>query len=93
VIPNSDLVIITGSTLVNKSLERHLKLSQVSDAYTIIMGPATPLTDVLFDYGADVLAGIEITDPKSILRKITQSGGMINSRVCKGEIGFRVLES
>jgi uncharacterized protein (DUF4213/DUF364 family) len=92
VIPDSDLVIITGSTLINKSLERFLKLSQASNAYTILMGPSTPLSDVLFDYGADMLAGMEITNPESILRKITQSGGMINSKVCKGEIEFRVME-
>ena len=50
------------------------------------------MSDVLFDYGADMLAGVEILDPEAILRKISQSGGMINTRVCRGEMGFRVLE-
>lgn len=92
VFPGSDIIVITGSTLINKGLERYLNLAKKEDAYTIIMGPSTPLCDVLFDYGAQMIAGVEILDPEAILRKISQSGGMINTRVCKGEIGFRVIE-
>lgn len=92
VFPGSDMLVITGSTLINKGLERYLNLAKKEDAYTVIMGPSTPMSDVLFDYGADMLAGVEILDPEAILRKISQSGGMINTRVCRGEIGFRVLE-
>lgn len=92
VFPDSDIIVITGSTLINKGLERYLNLAKQEDAYTIIMGPSTTMSDILFDYGADMLAGVELLDPKAILRKISQSGGMINTRVCKGEIGFRVLE-
>lgn len=92
VIPGSDIIVITGSTIINKAMERYLKLAIHEDAYTIILGPSTPMSDVLFDYGANMLAGVEIVDPEAILRKISQSGGMINTRVCKGEIQFRVLE-
>ncbi len=92
VFPGSDIIVITGSTLINKGLERYLNLAQKEDVYTIIMGPSTTMSDVLFDYGANMLAGVELLDPEAILRKISQSGGMINTRVCKGEIGFRVLE-
>ena len=92
VFPGSDIIVITGSTLINKGLERYLNLAKQEDAYTIIMGPSTTMCDVLFDYGADMLAGVELLDPEAILQKISQSGGMINTRVCKGEIGFRVLE-
>lgn len=93
VFPGSDIIIITGSTLINKGMERYLDLAKKEDAYTIIMGPSTTMSDVLFDYGADMLAGVEILNPEAILQKISQSGGMINTRVCRGEIGFRVLES
>ncbi|MDI9437807.1 MAG: DUF364 domain-containing protein [Euryarchaeota archaeon] len=92
VFPGSDIIVITGSALINKGLEHYLNLAKQEDAYTIIMGPSTPLSDVLFDYGANMLAGVEILDPEAILKKISQSGGMLNTRVCQGEIGFRVLE-
>lgn len=92
VIPGSDLVIITGSTLINKSMERFLRLAREAAAYTIILGPSTPMCEALFDHGASMLAGIEITRPERVLNKISQSGGMINSKVCKGEMVFRVME-
>ncbi|MCE5213171.1 MAG: hypothetical protein LLF83_00415 [Methanobacterium sp.] len=92
VFPGSDIIVITGSTLINKALERYLNLAKLENAYTIILGPSTPMSDVLFDYGANMLAGMEIVNPEAILQKISQSGGMINSKVCKGEIEFRVLE-
>lgn len=92
VFPGSDIIVITGSTIINKALGRYLELARHEDAYIIILGPSTPMSNILFDYGADMLAGVEIVDPEAILRKISQSGGMINTKVCKGEIEFRVLE-
>ena len=92
VIPDSDIVIVTGSTLINKTMERVLELCRMADAYTIVMGPSTTMSDVLFDYGADMLAGVEIARPDTLLNTISQSGGMINSRVCGDELVFRVME-
>jgi uncharacterized protein (DUF4213/DUF364 family) len=91
-IPDSDIVIVTGSTLINKTMERILELCKQADAYTIIMGPSTTMCDVLFDYGADMLAGVEIVKPEAVLNIISQSGGMISSKICRDEIVFRVLE-
>lgn len=92
VIPGSDIMIITGSTLINKSMERFLKLAKQAGAYTIILGPSTPMTEVLFEYGANMLAGVEILNPGRLLDKISQSGGMINTKVCKGDLILRVME-
>ena len=92
VIPDSDIVIVTGSTLINKTMERVLELCRMADAYTIVMGPSTTMCDVLFDYGADMLAGVEIAGVESLFNTISQSGGMINSKVCGRELVFRVME-
>jgi uncharacterized protein (DUF4213/DUF364 family) len=92
VIPESDIIVITGSTLINKSMKRFLELASQGKAYTIILGPSTPMCEVLFDYGADMLAGVEITDPQKILLTISQSGGMITPTLFKQQILFRVME-
>ncbi|MDD4923460.1 MAG: DUF364 domain-containing protein [Dehalococcoidales bacterium] len=92
VIPDCDLLVITGSTLINKSMERLLALAQKSKAYTVVMGPSTVMSELLFDYGADMIAGAEVIIPDAIIRKINQSGGMINSKVCHGEIIFKVMQ-
>jgi hypothetical protein len=92
VIPDCDLLVITGSTLINKSMERLLALAKKSRAYTVVLGPSTVMSEVLFDYGADMIAGAEVVIPDAIIRKISQSGGMINSKVCPGEINFKVMQ-
>jgi uncharacterized protein (DUF4213/DUF364 family) len=92
VIPNSDIVAITGSALINKSMEHLLELCRAGDAYTVILGPSTPMCDILFDYGVDMLAGVEVINSDSLLKKISQSGGMLNPKMFKDEIVFRVME-
>lgn len=53
-LPEMDVVFITGSTLVNKSLPRLLTLS--ANAETILVGPSTPMSPLLFKYGVNQLA-------------------------------------
>ncbi|MDI6916515.1 MAG: DUF364 domain-containing protein [Thermoplasmatales archaeon] len=72
IIPKCDLVIISGSTFVNKTIERLLELSQ---GYTMIIGPTTILSPVLFDYNVDALAGVLVTEPEKVLRIVSQGGG------------------
>jgi len=70
VIPESDLVIITGTTLINKTLERLLELSRTGIA--IVLGPSTPMSDVLFDFGASVIAGVRVVDQEQLFRSVAQ---------------------
>jgi hypothetical protein len=89
-IPNSDILAITGSTLVNKSLEHLLELGR--DAFTIVLGPSTPMSEVLFDYGADTLAGVNVLKPGQLMNRISRGGGMLSPKNCNGEIEFVVME-
>jgi len=70
-LPKCDLVIISGSTFVNKTLER---LLEISEGYTLVIGPTTPLTPILFDHGADLLAGVLCKNEKA-LKIVSQGGG------------------
>ncbi|MGQ9788866.1 MAG: Rossmann-like domain-containing protein [Candidatus Hadarchaeaceae archaeon] len=87
-IPKADVVAITGSAIINKSLERLLELSR--DKFTVIMGPSTPMSEVLFDYGADVLAGVRVKNPAGVIKKISQGGGMVSQ--LKRDVEFLVME-
>ena len=59
-LPDSDVVIITGSAFVNKTMPRLIELSRHADV--IITGPSTPMADILFDYGVRRLTGLSVTD-------------------------------
>ena len=75
-IPKGDIVAITGSTFANKSIKRILELSK--GKYTIVFGPSTPLSPILFDYGFDMVGGISVKDEEKVFKIISQGGSLKN---------------
>ena len=71
ILPKCDLVIITGSSLINKSLPHLLELC--SKAYTILTGPSVPLCPALLDMGIDRLAGLVVTEREAMARHVRDS--------------------
>jgi Uncharacterized conserved protein len=90
-LPQCDVVIISGTTVVNKTID-HI-LSKCENAREIvIMGPTTPLCpDVFRDYGVNLLAGVEITDSKSALNIVSQGGGGPNLSRCTKKLCRRII--
>ncbi len=70
-LPRCDIVLITGSSLVNKTLPRLLELCR--DAYTVVTGPSTPMCPALLELGIDRLAGLVITDPDGMRAHAAQA--------------------
>ena len=60
ILPRCDLVLITGSSLINKTLPHLLELSR--NAVTIVTGPSVPMCPALLDFGIDRLAGLVVTE-------------------------------
>jgi len=85
-IPQADIVAITGSALVNKSLQRLLELSQ---GYTIVFGPSAPMSEVLLDWGVNMIGGTRVINLESALLKISQGGNMVPQ--FKREFEFLVM--
>ena len=67
-IPQCDVVIMTASTLVNKTLPHLLELCR--DSYTILAGPSCPMCPELLELGIDRIAGLVITDVEGMKNKI-----------------------
>lgn len=55
ILPEQDFLFTTAVTLINKTLPRLLELSTKAEIY--IVGPTTPLTNIMFDYGITCLSG------------------------------------
>lgn len=70
-LPRCDLVLITGSTLINKTLPHLLALCE--HAYTILLGPSVPMCPALLDFGIDRLAGMVVTDREGMAEHVRQS--------------------
>jgi len=72
-LPQADVVAITGTALVNHTLDDLLRLCQPG-ATVMVLGPSTPLSPVLFDYGIDIVSGALVVDESAVLRAIGQGG-------------------
>jgi uncharacterized protein (DUF4213/DUF364 family) len=70
-IPRADVVAITGTALINHTLEGMLALCR-PEALVMVLGPSTPLSPVLFDHGATVISGARVVDEEATLRTIRE---------------------
>jgi len=66
-LPQADVVAVTATTLLNRTLPGVLACVR-PDAFLMMLGPSTPLTTALFDFGFDILCGTVIEDPSTVLR-------------------------
>ena len=71
VLPDADLVAITGMTFINHTLPSLLALCK-PDAYVLVLGPSTPLSPVMAEFGVNLLAGSIIDDIPAVLSALGQ---------------------
>ncbi len=70
ILPKADVVGLTGTALTNHTIERLLELSR--GKFIVMVGPSSPLSPVLFDYGIDIIGGSEVVDIEKMVRCITE---------------------
>ncbi len=74
VLPSADVVLITGTTLLNDTLEHLLGLCRAS-ARVVVVGPTVSLLpQPLLRRGVDVLGGIRVTAPDAFLDVLAEGG-------------------
>jgi uncharacterized protein (DUF4213/DUF364 family) len=71
VLPDCDVVCLTGTTLCNHTFDDLVALC--SRAYVALVGPTAPLSPVLFDFGVDAVCGARVTNPDAVIRHVVQS--------------------
>lgn len=70
-IPQADVLAITGTTLINHTLDGLLALCH-PDALVMMLGPSTPLSPFLFTHGVSFLSGSKVIDESAVLRTVGQ---------------------
>ena len=68
------MLAITSVTLLNHTLAELLALRR-ADALTLLMGPSTPLSPLLGDWGVDILSGAVVTDIERVRTGLCQGAG------------------
>lgn len=69
VLARADVVAVTGTSLINHTFDRILASSQPG-SFKIMLGPSTPLSPILFDFGLDVLGGALVKEEATVLTMI-----------------------
>jgi hypothetical protein len=72
VLPRADMVAITGSALINGTLDSLLALCP-RGVPVMVLGPSTPLSPVLFEHGATILSGARVVDENAAALAISQA--------------------
>lgn len=72
----TDVLFCTGTTLINNTLESILELFKRRARKIILIGPtASMIPDILFDYGIDVVGGMEIFNSEATIKILQEGGG------------------
>ena len=70
ILPRCQVIAITSTAFINHTLEGLLELCR--DAFVMLLGPTTPLTSLLFDYGIDALSGTKVVDEARVIRYVKE---------------------
>lgn len=73
-VPDADLLVITGVTVLNDTLSDLLEMAR-DDAEILVTGPtASMIPDVLFEKGVTMTGGIVVTNADELLDVISEAG-------------------
>jgi hypothetical protein len=71
IIPQADILAITATTLVNHTFQEVMRHRR-PHTRVLLLGPSTPVSPILFDYGIHVLSGSIVDDVDQVLPLVTQ---------------------
>jgi uncharacterized protein len=74
VVPDADVLLITGTTLINDTLEELLRLAKPAARVTLVGPTVSLLPDAFLRCGADILGTVRITAPDEFLDVLAEGG-------------------
>jgi uncharacterized protein (DUF4213/DUF364 family) len=74
-IPEANVVLITGSAIANGTIGRLLELAARARSVIVVGPSASMIPDPLFKRGVDLIGGIIVTDPDRAMQVVAEGGG------------------
>ena len=73
--PQSAVVVITGSAIANGTLDRLLELSCDARKIAVVGPTASMVPDPVFDRGVDYFGGVQVKDARLLMTVLSEAGG------------------
>ncbi|EAZ89930.1 DUF364 domain-containing protein [Crocosphaera chwakensis] len=73
-LPSSDWVFLTATSIPNKTFPRLVELSQ--NATVVLMGPTLPWLKEFADFGINYLAGVTVSNSTALRQTVAEGGGV-----------------
>jgi uncharacterized protein (DUF4213/DUF364 family) len=89
VVPEADVVVITGSSLANGTVDRLLELASGARNVALVGPTVSCVPDPLFSRGVDYAGGIRIRDADKALQVIAEGGGTPQLRMAGEFVTFK----
>jgi uncharacterized protein (DUF4213/DUF364 family) len=70
ILPQCEVVGITGTSFINHTIEGLLALCK--RAFVVLIGPTSPISPILFDYGIDAICGSKVIDIEKVICSISE---------------------
>ena len=80
-LPEYDVILITGSTIINKTFEPMSRL--IGDSESWLIGPSTPLAPQLKNYNIRCVGGLLVQNP-NLVKQLVRSGAKRELMTCSG---------
>ena len=80
-LPQADVVAISSTTLTNHTFE-NITQNIKKDSFVILLGPTSPVSPLLFDFGINAVSGVYFDDVKRIITQVKEA---IPYRFIKGK--------
>jgi len=69
VLPQADVVALTGTSLLNHTFDDLVGLCR-PEAFVVLLGASAPLSPVLLEHGVDAVSGTKVVDVQAVLRAV-----------------------
>ena len=69
VLPQADVVALTGTSLLNHTFDDLVSLCR-PEAFVVMLGASAPLSPVLLEHGVDAVSGTKVVDVPAVVRAV-----------------------
>lgn len=74
VLPDSDIIIITGLTLLNNTIDNLLSFIPANKQVVVVGPTAGLIPDILFKHNVSIIGSTKITDPERMFTVVSEGG-------------------